>query len=140
MIIDGTDNTDYFLYKFKLSKKNQKRIKVIDNFYREKVNSKTFTESNLNRIFYYNGIEAVTDILNYKVIKSKNSEEKLLELINFYQNKPIPKMSVNAELLMTKYKIPEGKIVGEKLKKIEEEWINNNFEISNEKLDFIIKS
>ena len=32
MIIDGTDNTDYFLYKFKLSKKNQKRIKVIDNF------------------------------------------------------------------------------------------------------------
>ena len=79
-------------------------------FYKEKVNSKTFTESNLNRIFYYNGIEAVTDILNYKVIKSKNSEEKLLELINFYQNKPIPKMSINAELLMTKYKIPEGKI------------------------------
>ena len=140
MIIDGTDNTDYFMYKFKLSKKNQKRIKVIDNFYREKVNSKTFTESNFNRIFYYNGIEAVTDILNYKVIKSKNSEEKLLELINFYQNKPIPKMSINAELLMTKYKIPEGKIMGEKLKKIEEEWINNNFEISNEKLDFIVKS
>ena len=49
-------------------------------------------------------------------------------------------MSVNAELLMTKYKIPEGKIVGEKLKRIEEEWINNNFEISNEKLDFIVKS
>ena len=38
MVIDETDNADYFLYKFKLSKKDQKRIKIIDNFYKEKIN------------------------------------------------------------------------------------------------------
>ena len=32
MIIDGTDNADYFLYKFNLSKKDQKRIKIINEF------------------------------------------------------------------------------------------------------------
>ena len=45
MIIDETDNTDYFLYKFNISKKDQKRIKSIDNFYKEKINSKTWFKS-----------------------------------------------------------------------------------------------
>ena len=57
MIIDDTDNTDYFLYKFNISKKDQKRIKIIDNFYKEKINSKTFTENNMNKVFYYYGKE-----------------------------------------------------------------------------------
>ena len=63
MIIDDTDNTDYFLYKFNISKKDQKRMKNIDNFYKEKINSKTFTENNMNKVFYYYGREAAIDIL-----------------------------------------------------------------------------
>ena len=53
MIIDDTDNTDYFLYKFNISKKDQKRIKNIDIFYKEKINSKTFTKNKMNKVFYY---------------------------------------------------------------------------------------
>ena len=34
MIIDGTDNVDYFFYKFNISKKDQKRLKLIDFFYK----------------------------------------------------------------------------------------------------------
>ena len=77
MIIDETDNADYFLYKFNISKKDQKRIKIIDNFYKEKINSKTFTEKNMNKIFYYYGKKAVIDILNYKIIKSKKIDNNL---------------------------------------------------------------
>jgi tRNA nucleotidyltransferase/poly(A) polymerase len=139
MIIDGTDNTDYFLYRFNMSKKNQKRIKIIDNFYREKINSTSFTEGNLNKFFYYNGIEAINDILNYRIIKSKNFDKKLLELIEFYQNKSLPTMPIDADLLMTKYKIPKGKMLGDKLKKIEEEWVNNSFKISDLKIEAIVK-
>ena len=51
LIIDGTDNADYFLYKFKISNKNQKRIKFVDSFYKQKVNINYFTEKNLNKIF-----------------------------------------------------------------------------------------
>ena len=47
-----TDNTDYFLYKFNLSKKDQKRIKVIHNFYKEKMQKKIFTENSMNTFFY----------------------------------------------------------------------------------------
>ena len=140
MIIDDKDNADYFLYKFNLSKKNQKRIKMIDNFYKQKVNSKTFTELNLNKIFYYNSLQAVIDILNFRLIRSKKFDKKILELIKLYQNKSIPIMPIDADLLMTKYKIPQGKMLGDKLKKIEEEWVNNGFEISNTKLETIVKN
>ena len=85
MIIDTTDNADYFLYKFNISKKDQKRIKIIDNFYKEKINSKTFSENNLNKVFYYHGKEAIIDILCHKIIKSKKVDNNLKELIRHYE-------------------------------------------------------
>ena len=45
MIIDGTDNVDYFIYKFNLSKKDQKRLLFLNNFYSPKnYIAKTFSE------------------------------------------------------------------------------------------------
>ena len=63
LIVDESDNLDYFLYRFNISKKDQKRIKIIDNFYKEKINTKTFTENNMNKVFYYDGKQALNDIL-----------------------------------------------------------------------------
>ena len=134
MIIDETDNADYFIYKFNISKKDQKRIKVIDNFFKEKILSKTLREDKLNKIFYYNGKQAVTDILYYYLIKSKKNTEDIQKLIDLYQKKTIPKMPIGAEFLMKKFNISEGKQLGVKLKVIEEEWVKNNFQISDKKV------
>ena len=49
-------------------------------------------------------------------------------------------MPVNADLLMSKYQIPEGKQLGFKLKRIEKEWIKNNFKISNQQIDNIVNN
>ena len=140
MIIDKTDNTDYFLYKFNISKKDQKRIKIIDNFFKEKIQSNTFTENNMNKIFYYDGKQAVIDILNFNFIKSKQFDKIFKELIELYKNKSIPTMPIGADVLMTKYKILEGKQLGTKLKMIEEEWVKNNFQISEKQVDNIINN
>lgn len=140
MIVDGTDNVDYFLYKFNISKKDQKRIKIIDNFFKEKIGPKTFREENFNGIFYYNGKQAVTDILNYYLIKSKKNSENIQRLIDFYKDKTIPKMPVGAEFLMEKFNIPEGKQLGAKLKIIEEEWVKNNFQISDKQVSQIVNN
>ena len=139
LIIDDTDNTDYFLYKFKISKKNQKRIKNIDNFYKEKITSNTFTEKNMNKIFYYKGKEALIDILNFRVLKIKKRDQNLMELINKYKNKTVPIMPVKADILMSKFNISEGKVLGDKLKIIEDEWVKNNFQISDKQVENIIK-
>jgi len=140
MIIDETDNVDYFLYKFNISKKEQKRIKIIDHFYKEKINSKTFTENNMNKLFYYDGKQAVIDILNYKIFKSKKSDRNLIKLIEQYKNKTIPVMPIKAETIMNKYQIPEGKQLGSKLKLIEKEWVKNNFQITDQQVENIVKN
>ena len=140
MIIDNTDNTDYFLYKYNISKKDQKRIKSIDNFYKEKINSNTFTERNMNKVFYYYGKETTIDILNHRILKSKKIDNSLKELIKHYEVSIVPTMPVSADLLMKKYEIPKGKQLGEKLKMIEKEWVNNNFKISTQEVDSILKN
>tara|TARA_Y200000002_G_scaffold183875_1_gene151788 strand:- start:1172 stop:2446 length:1275 start_codon:yes stop_codon:yes gene_type:complete len=138
MIVDETDNSDYFLYKFNISKKDEKRIKIIDKFYKEKNNIKNFTEKSINEIFYYNGKQAVLDILNFKIIKLKKIDENLVKLSKIYSNKSVPTMPIGADVLMTKYKIPEGKQLGVKLKLLEEYWVKNNFQISNQQIENII--
>ena len=140
MIVDGTDNVDYFIYKFNISKKDQKRLKDIDFFYKENMSIKNFTEKNLNKIFYFNGRQAVLDIVNFKLFTSKVVDKKLLKLVEIYKDKIIPTLPIGANILMSKYKIPEGKLLGIKLKLIEETWVKNSFQISEKQIQKIIKS
>ena len=139
LIVDGTDNTDYFIYKFNLSKKDQKRLKSIDLFYKENVNLKNFTEKNLNKIFYYKGKQTVLDIINFKLFTSIKVEKKLLKLIEIYTNKTLPAFPIGANMIMSKYNIPEGKTLGNKLEQIEETWVQNNFQISEKQILKVIK-
>ena len=81
LIIDETDNVDYFIYKFNLSKKDQKRIRNLSDFYKKKITSKTFTEKNLNLIFYYLGKETVLDILNYRILKTNKLDDTIFCLL-----------------------------------------------------------
>ena len=138
MIIDKTDNADYFMYKFNISKKDKIRIKIVDNFYKEKIDSRSFIEKNLNKIFYFNGKQAVIDILSHKLFKSKKPENKLINLVEIFKSKIHPTMPISAKILMSKYKIPEGKALGNKLKMIEKEWVKNNFQLSEKQIEIII--
>ena len=137
-IIDGSDNTDYFIYKFNISKKDQRRLKIIDRFYKEKITSKSFSEKNLNKFFYYNGKEAVIDILSYRLFFLKKVDKKLFNFIDLFKSKILPTMPVGAKTLMEKYNIPEGENLGNKLRMIEEEWANNNFQLSTKQINRII--
>ena len=139
MILDNSDNADYFLYKFNISNKDKKRIKILDNFYREN-SSKKITLNDLNKIFYFSGKQAVIDILNYKIFKSKKLDLKLKEFKDHFINKIIPIMPIKADLLMSKYKISKGKILGDKIKSIEEKWVENNFNISDQEVENILKN
>ena len=138
LIIDGSDNADYFMYKFNISKKNQKRLKLINNFFSEKITNKSFLEKNLNKFFYFNGKQAVLDILSYKLFTSKKVDQKLIDLIQAFKDKDLIVMPIEAKTLMEKYSISEGKTLGDKLKMIEKEWINNDFYLSDKQIDKII--
>ena len=139
MIVDDTDNADYFLYKYNLSKKDQNRIKIISDFYKDKSNLKSFSEKNMNKILYYNGKQAVLDILIYKIFRSKKfNQNNIVDLIKIYKSKNIPSMPIKADTLISKYNLKEGRTLGDKLKLIEREWVENNFQISDQQVENII--
>tara|TARA_B100000900_G_scaffold330959_1_gene291562 strand:+ start:1636 stop:2910 length:1275 start_codon:yes stop_codon:yes gene_type:complete len=140
LIIDGTDNADYFLYKFNISKEDKKRIKILDNFYKNETNPKIFSENNLNKFFYFDGKQAVIDILNFKIFRSKNLDIRLKKLKDYYVNKTLPVMPIKADLLMSKYKISQGKTLGDKIKNIEKKWVENDFNISDQEVEDIVKN
>ena len=138
LIIDGSDNAEYFIYKFNISKKDQKRLKALDNFYKDKITANFFSEKNLNKIFYYQGRQCVLDILSYRLFTSKKIDENLIKLNNQFKTKILPPMPFGAKLLMEKYQIPEGRDLGKKLKALEEEWLNSNFQLTDKQIDKII--
>ena len=140
LIIDETDNADFFLYKYNFSKKDNKRIKNIHEFYKEKTTVKTFTEKNMNKVFYYKGKETVLDILNFKIFKSRKLDVNIVDLVKFYKDKKTPVLPVKANNLKVKYQISEGKMLGDKLKLIEEEWVKNNFQISDQQVENIMNN
>ena len=140
MIIDGTDNVDYFIYKFNISKNDQKRLIFLNKFYLEKITNKSFTEQNLNKILYFNGRKTLMDIIYFKIFKSKKLDEKLISMIKIFKNKEIPTIPFKGTTLMTKYNIMEGKELGRKMKMIEESWVSNNFHISDNEVEKIVNN
>ncbi|MDB3885913.1 CCA tRNA nucleotidyltransferase [Candidatus Pelagibacter sp.] len=140
LVIDGTDNVDYFIYKFNLSKKDKKRLLFLNEFNSEKFTSKTFLEKNLNKIFYFHGKEALIDIIHFKIFKSNKVDIKLVRLIEIFKKKEIPVMPLKANTLIEKYQLIEGKNLGKKLKIIEEVWVNNNFNISEKEIQKIVSN
>ena len=138
--IDETDNLEYFLFKFNISKKDQKRIKNIkDFFYNVKTTVKIDSKS-LWKYYYLHGKESLLDILNYKVLTSKKAEKKILEFIEYFKNQELPVFPIKAEDLMKKFNLTEGKKVGEYLKLLEDFWIKNNFSITEKDLERIVKN
>ncbi len=139
LIVDGSDNVDYFIYKFNISKKAQKRILFINDFIKNKKN-KSINTKYLWKVFYFHGKESLFDLINYKIFLSKKADKKLLSFINFFKDKNPPLLPLRAITLMTKYNIPEGKDLGIKLKQIEDRWVDNDFKISEKEVQKLINS
>ena len=76
--------------------------------------------------------------MSYRLFFQKKIDKTLLNFINLVQSKILPTMPIGAKVLMEKYDIPEGKNLGNKLKLIEEEWVNNNFQLSSKQIERII--
>ena len=139
MIVDGTDNADYFIYKFNISKKDQKRILFLNEYLKNKNNEK-FNTKNLWKILYFNGKDSLLDLINFHIFKSKKVDKKLENFLNFFKDKKVPTLPLKAATLMTKYNIPEGKELGLKLKQIENKWVDNDFRITEKEVEKIISS
>jgi len=112
----------------------------LNNFFSTKINSKIFSVNNLRKILYFNGKQALLDLLYFQVFRSKKIDKKLVNFIELFKDEEAPVLPLKATTLITKYNIPAGKELGVQLKKVENKWIKNNFKISDEEIHLIIKN
>ena len=140
MIIDDSDNSEYFIYKYNISNEDKKRIRFLSNIYSKPFDKEIFKKKNLWKILYYNGKDYLNDLINFKVFQSKKIDNNLMELKEFFSNKEAPKFEFKAKTLIDKFNYKEGKDLGNKLKEIEKFWIENSFKISDEELNKIVEN
>ena len=135
LVIDETDNSDYFLYKFKTSNETKKKINFLKKSFLESTEKNYFSKKNLEKIFYFNEKSDVLDLIDFELFKSKKNKKKLIELKNYFIKTEKPVFPVKAKNIMEKFDLKEGRELGQKLKYLEDLWVNNSFNISEKEIE-----
>ena len=139
LLIDDKNNDEYFSHKYNVSSKIKETLKKLSNNLIEVKKNKNFFDKDLIRNVYFYGKEHLIslNIINFS-INSKIKIDEFSKILNLVLKSNVPKLHVNGEYLK-KNGMKEGESLGKVLKKIESEWANNNFEISNQRIKDLIK-
>ena len=139
MLIDDRNNDEYFSHKYNVSSKIKETLKKLSSNLIEVKKNKNFFDKDLIRNVYFYGKEHLINlnIINFS-INSKIKIDDFSKILNLVLKSNVPKLHVNGEYLK-KNGMKEGESLGKVLKKIESEWANNNFEISNQRIKDLIK-
>tara|TARA_B100000242_G_scaffold254977_1_gene197857 strand:- start:683 stop:1945 length:1263 start_codon:yes stop_codon:yes gene_type:complete len=139
LLIDEKDNYEYFIHKYKASNKMKETLEKLKKNLLILKSNKDFFEKDLIKNVYLNGKNHLIalNLLYY----SMNSKVKIIDFSKIYNKilkTKVPLFPINGEFLKKKG-MKEGQFLGNVLKTLEIEWMNNNFKISNERIEEIIK-
>mgnify|MGYP001192608615 FL=1 len=139
LLIDDKNNDEYFSHKYNVSSKIKDTLKKLSSNLIEVKKNKNFFDKDLIRNVYFYGKEHLINlnIINFS-INPKIKIDEFSKILNLVLKSNVPKLHVNGEYLK-KNGMKEGESLGKVLKKIESEWANNNFEISNQRIKDLIK-
>ena len=135
LIIDETDNSEFFLYKYNMSNEAKKRINFLKDIYDKSNDKDTFSKNNLQKIFYFQGKSYLLDVIDFQLFRSNKKNNKLLELKKYFEKLEKPNFPIKAKIVMEKYNLKEGKELGQKLKYLENLWVENSFNISEKEVE-----
>ena len=139
LLIDDKNNDEYFSHKYNVSSKIKETLKKLSSNLIEVKKNKSFFGKDLIRNVYFYGKEHLINlnIINFS-INPKIKIDEFSKILNLVLKSNVPKLHVNGDYLK-RNGMKEGESLGKVLKKIESEWANNNFEISNERIKDLIK-
>ena len=127
LIVDHTDNCDFFCYKYKTSNDIINKFHNITKNIKNFKSKKFYLEENLKKLIYFTSKENVSDVLLFsKCENNKIKDTDLEKLLNYVDSCKIPKFPISGDDLKREG-YTSGQILGKKLKFLEEKWIENNF-------------
>ena len=139
LVIDETDNSDYFVYKYNLPNELKDKINFLKNNSLNKDSTEIFNKKELQKIFYYEGKSSTIDLIDFNHLYSKQSK-KILELKTYFEKLDKPEFPIKAQLLINDYGLKEGRELGQKLKNLEMKWIENNFNLSKKDMEKVLSN
>ena len=139
LLIDEKDNQEYFLHKYNVSNRITEMLKKFKKDFIELQNNKDYFEKDLIKNIYLNGKKHIIslNLINFS-INTKVKAYDFSNTLNKILKTKVPFLPIDGELLKQKG-MKEGESLGKVLKELEKEWLNNNFKISNNRIDEIIK-
>ena len=133
LIVDGSNNYEYFCHKYKTSNNTKNRMKNISENFKNIQNKKFLSEENIKKLIYTLGKKSVNDLLLFSAGMNAEKNLNLETLLNFVDDYKVPKFHISGDDLK-KYGYETGIILGKKLKSLEKVWIENNFVLDEKML------
>jgi len=135
LIVDDTNNYEYFCHKYKMSNNITNRFKNISINYKNLERKKYLTEENIKKLIYLSNKDYVRDLLLFSIcVNSKIKILNIEKLINYVSICKIPKFPISGDYLK-KHGYEPGEVLGKKLKLLKEKWIENNFIIETKEIN-----
>ena len=139
LLIDQKKNHEYFVHKYNVSNRIKDILENLALNLEELKKNKQFLDQDLIKNIYIHGKDHLKalNLINFSI----NPKTKLYEfkkILNRISKSNIPKFPIDGEFLKQNG-LKEGKTLGKILKKIEKEWIDNSFKISNERVKELIR-
>jgi tRNA nucleotidyltransferase/poly(A) polymerase len=127
LIIDSTDNYEFFCYKHKTSGSIKDKLKIISQNFKNLKIKKFYTEQNLKKLIYLNDKSIVKDIMLFaQCINNNYKKTNIEDLLNIIDKCDVPKFPISGNDLK-RIGYVSGEELGKKLKSLEKQWLENNF-------------
>jgi len=140
LLLDEKNNHEYFIHKYNISNNIKENLNLFARDLKLIKKNKDFFKKDLEKNIYLNNKNYLINlnILNFVINPKCKLEYFFVILKNILQSK-VHAFPIDGKYLI-KNGMKEGTILGRVLKIIEEEWINNGFKISKNRVIEIIKS
>ena len=127
LIIDQSNNYEYFCHKYKTSNNIKNKFKNISINFKDLKGKEFYSEGNIKKLIYLLSKDYVKDLLLFSMwTNDKIKTTSIEKLIDYASTCKIPKFPISGDYLK-KYGFKTGQELGKKLKSLEEKWIENNF-------------
>lgn len=138
LLVDEKNNHEYFSHKYNISTDLKENLNLVAKNFTNFIEDKKFFEKDLKKNIFYFGKDhlRILNIINF----CNNKKIKLDNYLNIFNNvnrMSLPNFPFDGSYLKNKG-IKEGTVMGKILKLLENDWIENDFNISEERISKII--
>tara|TARA_B100001245_G_scaffold1844_1_gene1460 strand:- start:492 stop:1790 length:1299 start_codon:yes stop_codon:yes gene_type:complete len=135
LIVDDSDNYEYFCYKYKTSNKLKNRFKNISENFISLKNKEFYSNDNIKKLIYLSDKNSVKDLLLFSAcLENKIELSEFEKLIKYTRICQVPEFPISGDYLK-EHGYESGEKLGRKLKFLKEKWIENNFVLDKKIVD-----